>query len=247
MPRNYQNGKIYTIRSRSRPDLIYVGSTIQSLSARMVEHRAPSNACSSKQIIALSDAYIELLETYPCLNVEELRRRENYHMRSMECINTQLAISDCPHGKEHAHCKLCHGASICEHNRHRDKCKICHGSGICEHNKRRNECVLCEGSGICSHNMRKTRCIDCNGTSICIHNQRREMCKICGGSAICVHNLQRRTCKACSPAECDFCDMTTSKALFKRHLKTQKHKDNYKEEFSRVFDVEITDSDVPQF
>ena len=39
MPRNYQNGKIYTIRSRSRPDLIYVGSTIQSLSTRFGEHK----------------------------------------------------------------------------------------------------------------------------------------------------------------------------------------------------------------
>ena len=92
MPRNYQNGKIYTIRSRSSPDLIYVGSTIQSLSVRMGMHRNPSSRCSSKQIIELSDAYIELLETYPCLNVDELRRRENYHMRSIDCVNKKLAI-----------------------------------------------------------------------------------------------------------------------------------------------------------
>ena len=60
--RNYQNGKIYTVRSRSRPDLVYVGSTIQPLSVRMGMHRQSRNDCTSKQIVDIGDAYIELIE-----------------------------------------------------------------------------------------------------------------------------------------------------------------------------------------
>ena len=265
MPRNYQNGKIYTIRSRSRPDLIYVGSTIQSLSTRFGEHKKHSNTCTSKQIIELSDAYIELLETYPCQNIEELQRRENHHMRSIDCVNTQLAINDCPHGKERCLCKICKGSCICEHNKVRNECKDCHGSSICEHNKIIRRCKDCHGSGICEHNRQKTGCKDCHGSSICEHNIRRSKCKLCKGSSICEHNhtksdckdchgasicdhnKERRSCALCSPVECDFCDTILSKRAFTRHIKTQKHKDNYKNEFLRVFEMEITDADVPQF
>ncbi len=265
MPRNYQNGKIYTISSRSRPDLIYVGSTIQSLSTRFGMHKKPSNDCSSKQIIALSDSYIELLETYPCQNIEELQRRENYHMRSIDCVNKKLAIDDCPHGRIHAYCKDCHGASICDHNRLRIRCKDCHGSSICEHDRERINCKICEGSQICEHNRRRQKCKDCKGSSICSHDKRKEICKDCkgssicehnraketckdcGGISVCEHNLQRIRCKACSPRECDFCNIITSKGDFKRHLKTKKHKDNYEAELLRVSEIEITDADVPQF
>jgi len=247
MTRNYQNGKIYTIRSRSRPDLIYVGSTIQSLSTRFGEHKKPSNTCMSKQIIALSDAYIELLETYPCLNVEELQRRENYHMRSMDCVNKQLAINDCPHGKEHCLCKICKGSCICEHDKLRNECKDCHGASICEHSKERRKCKLCKGSSICEHNIGRSKCKLCKGSSICEHNHTRFDCKDCHGASVCDHKLERRQCKICSPMECDFCDTILSKKDFSRHLKSQKHKDNYKVEFLRVFEFEITDADVPLF
>ncbi len=224
MPRNYQNGKIYTIRSRSRPDLIYVGSTIQSLSTRFGEHKKPANSYTSKQIITLGDSYIELLETYPCSNVEELRLRENHHMRSMDCVNKMLAINDCPHGKERCLCKICHGSCICEHNKVRNRCKICHGSGICEHNKLRQNCKLCHGS------------------SICEHDRERKHCKNCHGVSICEHDLRRYHCKICSPIECDFCNFITSKGTFAQHLKSQKHKDNYEAELLRVSEIEITDA-----
>ena len=88
---NYNNGKIYTIRSRSRPDLIYVGSTTQPLSKRLGEHRHSSNRCSSKQIIDLGDAYIELVEEYSCSNKEQLHRREGQLMRSLNCVNKAIA------------------------------------------------------------------------------------------------------------------------------------------------------------
>ena len=88
---NYQNGKIYSIRSHSRLDLVYVGSTIQPLSVRLGGHKRPSNTSSSKQIIALGDAYIELIENYRCDSKEELMRREGEVIRRMDCVNKRIA------------------------------------------------------------------------------------------------------------------------------------------------------------
>jgi hypothetical protein len=88
---NYQNGKIYSIRSRSRPDLVYVGSTTQPLSKRFGEHKKPSNILTSQRVIEIGDAYIELIENYPCFGKEELNRREGQIMRTMDCVNRCIA------------------------------------------------------------------------------------------------------------------------------------------------------------
>ena len=86
---NYQNGKIYAIRS-FQTDLIYIGATTQKLSHRMAEHRSQyeryklgkTNNCTSFLIIELGDAYIELIENFPCENKEILLKREGEHMRA---------------------------------------------------------------------------------------------------------------------------------------------------------------------
>jgi hypothetical protein len=64
----YQNGKIYQIISYSHPDLIYYGSTIQSLSMRVASHRRDTKNgknVSSKSIICFEDAKILLIENFP--------------------------------------------------------------------------------------------------------------------------------------------------------------------------------------
>jgi hypothetical protein len=90
MVADYNNSKIYTIRSRSRSDLVYVGSTTQALSVRFAGHKC-GRTCSSKQILDIGDSYIELYVAYPCNNREELNRKEGEVMRSMNCINKCLA------------------------------------------------------------------------------------------------------------------------------------------------------------
>ena len=87
---NYQNGKIYSIRSRSRDDLVYVGSTCCGLSVRFGQHKLVGNKASSKQIVELGDAYIELIENYACGSKEELNRREGQLIRSMVCVNKRI-------------------------------------------------------------------------------------------------------------------------------------------------------------
>ncbi len=93
---NYQNSKIYAIKSRSNPDLIYVGATTKTLSERLEAHRDQYQAWkygqkasyyTSFKLIELDDHYIELIENYPCLNKKELNCREGIAIRSMPTVN----------------------------------------------------------------------------------------------------------------------------------------------------------------
>jgi hypothetical protein len=86
----YQRGQIYTIRSH-QTDLVYVGSTISPLHKRFHEHKTKRNSCSSKDIIIFSDAYIELLEEFPCNSKKELNKQEGRWIRQMDCVNKKIA------------------------------------------------------------------------------------------------------------------------------------------------------------
>lgn len=96
----YQNGKIYTIRSPST-DKFYIGSTIENyLSNRLGGHKrvfksfqnGNGNNVSSFQILQLNDAYIELLELYPCNSKAELHKREGELIREHKdkCVNMYI-------------------------------------------------------------------------------------------------------------------------------------------------------------
>src|SRR3990167_8898674 len=95
---NYSNSKIYTIRSYST-DMVYIGSTTQSLSVRMAEHRCDYkrylagkfNNVTSFEIVKFDDAYIELLEDYPCNSTEQLHKREGELIRNTKCVNKNIA------------------------------------------------------------------------------------------------------------------------------------------------------------
>jgi len=91
---NYQNSKIYIIRSNST-QTVYVGSTVRKLSERMSCHRTRYKGkrdTSSSELIKHGDAYIELIEAYPCNSKEELLRREGEVMRATEnTVNKNVA------------------------------------------------------------------------------------------------------------------------------------------------------------
>ena len=86
---NYEHGKIYAIRSH-QTDQIYIGSTVERLSARMSKHRASykmfkkgkGHFTTSFHMLEFDDAFIELIENFPCLCREELDRVEGQHIRS---------------------------------------------------------------------------------------------------------------------------------------------------------------------
>ena len=86
---NYAKAKIYQVISPNHP-VPYIGSTTQTLSARMRAHRA-EHICSSRVVIDAGDAYIELIEEFPCENKEQLNKREGEIIRQRECVNHRVA------------------------------------------------------------------------------------------------------------------------------------------------------------
>ena len=96
---NYANGKIYCIRSHQTND-IYIGSTCQTLSKRMTNHRndykrytegKTKRYTSSFDILKYGDAYIELIELYPCNQKCELLKQEGGVIRDRKCVNKRIA------------------------------------------------------------------------------------------------------------------------------------------------------------
>jgi hypothetical protein len=87
MVRNFQNGKIYSIRSH-QTEKIYIGSTTQSLSQRFSNHK--EMRCSSREIMQFADAYIELIEMFPCANRFQLQGCEGEVIRITNCVNKRV-------------------------------------------------------------------------------------------------------------------------------------------------------------
>ena len=95
---DYNNGKIYTIRSYQTDD-IYIGSTTQTLTKRLSKHKGDFKRwkkgtyhyVTSYELIKYNDVYIELLELCPCDTKMELCRREGELIRSMDCVNRCVA------------------------------------------------------------------------------------------------------------------------------------------------------------
>ena len=95
---NYQEGKIYKIYNTINDD-IYVGSTSLKLCERMRDHRRTIKH-HRKQHLPLYNAFrehgidnffIELIEKYPCNDVEELRQKEGEYIINMKpTLNTRV-------------------------------------------------------------------------------------------------------------------------------------------------------------
>lgn len=90
---NYQNGKIYAIRSANA---VYIGSTTKDLLCkRLAEHmsdyrmykKGETNYLSSFEVLQYDDYRIELIEAFPCSSRNELVTREYYHIQRNTCVN----------------------------------------------------------------------------------------------------------------------------------------------------------------
>lgn len=87
---DYQDGKIYVIRN-SINTMVYVGSTTQTLTARMRGHRKCVHKKASKLYTAFAELgldtfRIELIENFPCDSKEELTRREAHFIREYKSV-----------------------------------------------------------------------------------------------------------------------------------------------------------------
>jgi GIY-YIG catalytic domain len=106
MPANkYESGKVYALRSH-KTDKIYVGSTCQTLSKRFYDHtcRSNKNHTSAREILQYDDAYIELLENFPCTCKDELEKRQGEYIREFKDKAVNILrdlgknVIDCPCG-----------------------------------------------------------------------------------------------------------------------------------------------------
>ena len=87
---NYQNSKIYKIWN-TEDDMIYIGSTTQALCERMAGHRRAVNRHEERGMrildhmhnIGIEKFHIELVEEFPCENIEQLPAREGHYIREL--------------------------------------------------------------------------------------------------------------------------------------------------------------------
>jgi hypothetical protein len=124
----YQNGKIYAIKSPNT-DKIYIGSTTQKyLSSRLTQHKCVKSNISSKEIINCGDAYIELIEMYPCNNIMELNKREGeiFNLYNNKVNKTQA-------GRTQKECKRIQYIK----NSYKINCSICNKE-IVKHNLKKH-------------------------------------------------------------------------------------------------------------
>ena len=101
MENKYQRGKVYKIVDVGY-NQCYIGSTTETLSNRLSKHRCQYkmykegkknkvNCCLLFDEYGIENCKIELVETYPCSCVEELRTREGYYIQNTKCINKRIA------------------------------------------------------------------------------------------------------------------------------------------------------------
>lgn len=101
--KDFSQGKVYVIRNIVN-DKVYVGSTTQPLSKRMAWHRRdarlrPYPLYEDMLAHGTHNFYIELLEAYPCENIEQLNKREGEYIRQLEAITKGYNLKVAGRGK----------------------------------------------------------------------------------------------------------------------------------------------------
>ena len=92
---DYSKGKIYTIKHKTDPTLVYVGSTTQLLNERFNGHKTDKKrrykSLLYEQVQDWNDWYIELYENYPCNSIQELRIKEGEIIKEIGTLNKCIA------------------------------------------------------------------------------------------------------------------------------------------------------------
>ena len=95
---DYSQARIYKIVSDQTAD-VYIGSTIQRLSARIHGHRMSmqgGNYCTSREVMKYDDYRIVLIENYPCDSKEQKLAREYHWMTELRKQGINVVNKQCP-------------------------------------------------------------------------------------------------------------------------------------------------------
>lgn len=87
-----KNATIYLLFSESA-NLYYYGSTRQSLSQRLAEHKRDAKvnkSVNSKEIMKCDDYKIIALEEFQNIESKDLRIKEGYYITNNKCINKNI-------------------------------------------------------------------------------------------------------------------------------------------------------------
>ena len=96
---DYQKSKIYKLWSPSK-NLIYYGSTTETLSQRLAKHKCNYKAYNNDntklyitayKVLECEDYKLELVEEYPCNNRDQLCKKEGEYIKNNECVNKCVA------------------------------------------------------------------------------------------------------------------------------------------------------------
>ena len=104
----YARGKIYKITS-SQTCAVYIGSTVQPLSARLSEHKGhfriyaagKGHYYTSFEVVKYTDASIELIEDHPCEAKYQLEAREAHWIQRTPGAVNKYTPSGIPPGPDH--------------------------------------------------------------------------------------------------------------------------------------------------
>jgi hypothetical protein len=89
---DYQQAKIYKLWCPDN-DLVYIGSTVQTLAQRKGKHKQDTNKQSCRSYLLFesgSEVKIELIEKFPCHDKMELLKREGEWIRNTTCVNKTM-------------------------------------------------------------------------------------------------------------------------------------------------------------
>ena len=93
-------GKVYKISCKTDPNLVYVGSTTQSLRKRLIKHRYDCKKLLKSIMFYQhvnndwSNWEIELIEEIEFEDKKELYEREGHYIKSIGTLNTQIPLRD---------------------------------------------------------------------------------------------------------------------------------------------------------
>jgi hypothetical protein len=102
----YQTAKIYKVVSTGDDGMFYIGSTIRSLNDRFSKHKSDYKRWQQElhrnvsvfrlfEQFGVENCRIELIEEYPCVCKEELRRREGEVVKELtNCVNVRVEGRD---------------------------------------------------------------------------------------------------------------------------------------------------------
>lgn len=93
MNEKYLKGKIYCIKNIKEPDMIYIGSTTESLGIRFSKHKHDCRFYNKRTSLYKhiadndwTDWEMSLLKDYPCASKTELEREESRIILSLDKV-----------------------------------------------------------------------------------------------------------------------------------------------------------------